>query len=562
MRSYPDLGDLALLSDRHTTALIDRRGSILWYPPTRFDADPFLAALLDVSRGGSWSFDMPDLKLRSRSYAGDTGILTCTYSSKGAQFTVQEFMPLKADTQGILRYFERSSLPRKLLLRLPSFRNPSTTVIDRHTVRIGSVCLASSHPITLGSLEIRVTISAGEAGFAFLGASRAVHNTQEAKEILNKTTKAWKKIAQRIHYEGKYADRVRASFRALRMLTYEPTGGVIAAATTSLPEIPGGTRNYDYRYVWLRDAGMIASALIRAGSDGQDAERFLGFVCSALEEHGLEPPRPMFSVDGRAVPQERYLDLEGYARSSPVRSGNGARIQLQLDGYGNVLLAAKLLYQKSAQESKLRPHWSVVQRVADYLALHWNEPDHGIWEEDAKHQYIASKVIVARGLESIADFVDDEKQRSRWMAAAQHIRAYITKHGRTAGGAYAVYPGAAVTDVSLALLPAWGYEDPHTHAMEQTLKLLQQHEENGLYRRTLVNDNAQKEGAFLAGTIWVAQYWIERGEIQKGKNILQRVLEHSTDLGFLSEEADPKTGTLLGNIPQTFTHAALIGAIV
>lgn len=176
------------------------------------------------------------------------------------------------------------------------------------------------------------------------------------------------------------------SLRARRLLTYEPTGGVIATATTSLPEVPGGDRNYDYRYVWLRDAGMIASAMVRAGDGGLDEQSFLRFVCSTRGTAEALPLPPLADLDGNPAPDAETLPLAGYRASRPVRIGNAARDQLQLDGLANVLLAAKLIYGRKDRE---RPHWDTVRDLADYLAEHWSEPDHGIWEESRRLRFLA-----------------------------------------------------------------------------------------------------------------------------------------------------------------------------
>lgn len=334
---------------------------------------------------------------------------------------------------------------------------------------------------------------------------------------------------------------------------------MIAAPSTSLPEVVGGARNYDYRYVWLRDAGMIVSALTRAGGDAHEGARFLDFIAEADPPADGLPLAPFATVHGKKAPAQTILELPGFARSAPVVVGNDANKQLQLDAYGNVLLAAKLLYG----QLEARRHWPLVERLANFFCKTWREPDHGFWEEQEPRQYTSSKVIVACGLAFIAEYSADEAQAKRWREAAQDIRTFVAENCVTREGAYAAVAGGQDVDVSAALFPVWEYVKPDSPEMLATMRVLERdHAEGYLYRRHLFEFDARKEGAFLAGTLWVAQYWIMRGDLEKSRKIINTVLACGNDLHLFSEEADPETKRMLGNFPQSFVHAAFIGVVI
>ncbi|WP_245557671.1 glycoside hydrolase family 15 protein [Deinococcus peraridilitoris] len=322
--------------------------------------------------------------------------------------------------------------------------------------------------------------------------------------------------------------------------------------------MPGGTLNWDYRYVWLRDAAMVVGALTRVGGEGTEGRAFLNFICGyAPRENGL-PLVPFLSLDGQDPPVEEELDLAGFLNSRPVRIGNGARGQLQLDAYGNVLLAAKLIYQRFGT----REHWPVVERLADFLSRHWQEDDYGIWEERSKQPYVAGKVLAACALEYLSEYSNTAEQRDGSLGAAGEIRAWVRKHGLTREGAYAYMAGSEGVDVTAALFPVWGYCEPDAPELLVTMQVLERDSCQGhLYWRHLNGEQARREGAFLAGTFWVAQYWVMR-DVGKAQEIMDAALRYASDLGLLAEEADPTSCEPLGNYPQTFVHAALIGAAI
>lgn len=567
----PHIRDLGLLSNRRSAALVTSLGEVVWYCPGRFDAPSLLARLLDDVRGGSWVVELPGAAPGGRRYLGDGGHLESILrvGEAGGELTVTDFMPFGEDLPGgICRVLSRAPQPYRLVLNAaPDYARRAVTLKrDGEAVKIdGQHWLYASHLPMIAGESVVVAVPEGEAAWAFLSDERfetldweTVTRWREGS-LLN-----WQELTVHTAYHGPYEDAVRASVRALRLLSYHAGNATIAAPTTSLPEIPGGEKNWDYRYVWLRDAGMVVSALTRAGGDGSEGRAFLEFICAqATPQHGLPAP-PFMTVDGGEPPEETTLDLAGYSNSRPVQIGNGARGQLQLDAYGNVLLAAKLIYGRFdvRDDDGTREHWGVIERLAEFLCNHWQDDDYGIWEERKKRPYVAGKVLAAAALEYIAECSEDRAQAARWKVAAANARAWVSANALNAEGAYAYVTGEEGVDVTAALYPVWGFCAPDSPEMLATLAVLEREScQDNLYWRHLADDDAGEEGAFLAGTLWVAQYWVMR-DPARARVILDAVLAYAGDLGLLPEMADPRTRQPLGNVPQTFVHAALIGLVV
>jgi GH15 family glucan-1,4-alpha-glucosidase len=561
---FPEIRALGLIGDRRTAALVTQLGEIVWYCPGRFDHPSLLAALLDRERGGSWAVLLPEATFSRRQYLEDSGILETTLTTSSGELHITDWMPMGDSLpHGICR--QLSAAPADLTLTLqpaPDYgRRAAKLEPQGKSIQIdGQHFLYASHPLKIADGQIHCQLPQGDTGWCLLLDTPLSQSPEPLlQSAWEQTRQRWQEITAHATYHGPYEAEVAASIRALRLLTFEENGGIIAAPTTSLPEVIGGQRNYDYRYVWLRDAGMIVSVLTRIGSDGTEERRFLDFICGYDRDSGEQLMMPFSTLAGKPAPAEEKLNLAGYRHSAPVVIGNAAKDQLQLDAYGNVLLAAKLIYNRF----DTCEHWSLVEQIADFLAAHWQDPDYGIWEEQTKDQYTSGKVAVACGLKFIADVTQDPAQARRWRAAEQAIRSFVAQHCLTSAGAYAVVAGSEAVDVTAALFPVWAYTEPDTPEMLATMKALERDYANGhLYRRHLRSFNSQKEGAFLAGTFWVAQYWVMRRDLERAKTIIDTGLEFANDLGLFAEEADPATGKMLGNFPQTFVHAAFIGAVL
>jgi GH15 family glucan-1,4-alpha-glucosidase len=563
--AMPDIRDLAVIGDRRTAAVLDRNGEILWYCPERFDRPSLFAALLDPE-GGEWRLDLPGARPAARRYLGESGILETRLRTDQGEWLITDFMPVGRGVPAgvICRLFSAPPSEVRAIVRprLDYARKGATLTRAANAIAIDDrQHLYASHSLRLDGDAACLTLPRGETGWMVLAdAPLTSPAPADLQRWLNATLEHWGELARMASYAGPYERGVRASLRAIRLLCHEETGGIIAAATTSLPEVVGGSSNWDYRYVWLRDAGMIVSALTRLGGNLTEGERYLDFICSSRGSSRSYPVAVFTTLDGETAPEETSLALAGYGGSRPVRIGNGARDQMQLDGFANVLLAAKLIYGRSGE----RPHWNTVEEVAEFLVGHWREPDHGIWEEKPRRQYTASKVIAACALASVAEYATDQAQAERWRQAVQDIRAFVAENCLTAEGAYAAVAGGEEVDVSAVLFPVWAYTDPDTPEMLATIAALEKHWswQGLLYWRRLECTDSRKEGAFLAGTFWVAQYWVMRGDLKRARRIIDAALACANDLGLFAEEADPRTGRMLGNIPQAFVHAALIGAAI
>lgn len=561
-KSFVKLNDLALIGDRRTCALLDKQGKIVWYCPGRFDEPSLFAHLLDPHRGGAWHLTLEGVSFERREYVEDSALLRTYFKGEEGSCFMEDWMPLYGKFFGLCRTFSGGPGAASMLLsprpnygRRPPVLNqqsPKHVTIDYDTH------LYASHALQLDGQDVRCHAPAGEKAWFILAAKVLNHPWEELQFSRDETLENWRELASHINYYGPYEQEVRHSLRVLRLLTHVQNGGIIAAATTSLPEVISEERNYDYRYVWLRDAAMIVSALSRAGSDGEEERKFLSFICSAM--HRIKDPAvPMLTLDGQPAGKEQELQFAGYRHSKPVRYGNGAYHQLQLDANSNVIIAAKVIYNRF----DTREHWETIEMLADYLVEHWQEEDHGIWEESVKKQYTSSKVITSISLEYIADHSQKEEQKQRWKEAAREVREFIMQNCITSEGAFAVYAGSEDVDVSAVLFPIWGFIDADAEVMLKTIKQLEkEYRQDNLYRRHLVEYDSSKEGAFLAGTFWVAQYWVMRKEWDKVESILAAALRFMNDVGIMPEEGDVKTGEWLGNLPQTFVHASLIGTII
>jgi GH15 family glucan-1,4-alpha-glucosidase len=560
--SFKPLQDLALIGDRRTCALLDRQGNMLWYCPQRFDNPSLFAHLLDPEKGGAWMLEVEGLEFEKREYLEDSALLQTWFRGEKGSLVLEDWMPLDVRFYGICRKLSHSPVPYSMKMTpRPNYARQKPVLErkgEKHATLEYDFHLYASHPLEVAEESISCKIPAGEEAW-FILAEKALDRPAEIlEEVRELTLENWRELSSHITYKGPYEEEARKSLRLLRMLTSGQNGGIIAAATTSLPEVSGGERNYDYRYVWLRDAAMIVSALARAGSDGVEEGRFLSFICSAMHRI-TKPVVPMLTLDMQPAGSEQELHLRGYKDSKPVNYGNGANNQLQLDANSNILIAAKVIYNRY----DTREHWETIQRLANFLVEHWNEEDHGIWEETEKHHYTSSKVITSISLKYIAEHSEDPEEKKRWRDTSEQIRQYVEKNCLTSAGAYAAYAGGQEVDVSAILFPLWGYCDADSEAMLKTVEVLERdYCRHNLYRRHLVDFDSRKEGAFLAGTLWVAQYWVMRKDWEKVEAILGAALRFMNDVGIMPEEGDPETGEWLGNLPQTFVHASLIGAII
>ncbi len=568
--SYPSIAELGIIGDRHTAAVVSTTGEVVWYSPGRFDAPSLLGALLDPAVAGSWRVDLPGARPLHRRYLDESGVLETTLHHPDGRLSITDWLnlPRQDVPRGMLcRSFTAAPAALRLVLtprpdygqRVPRLRQatPNRVVIDDR------FHLHASHPASIRGASIETRVPKGERSWAALSDAAAATVFVTDAELwrwLSVTRDGWRELAERCSYDGPYQPQVQASLRALRLLVYEGTGGIAASVLTSLPEVIGGKRNYDYRYTWLRDSGMIVRALTRFEPDGLTARRHLGFVAGLRGTGYRRVLDPVSAIGGERVPMQSRLKLAGYRGSRPSFVGNKAAKQLQLGSLANFLLGARETYGRVEP----REHWEVVADTADFLAENWARRDHGIWEEQRARHFTASKVFTACALEGIAQFAEDPARADKYRAAAAEIRAFVARSCRTSGGGYAAIAGTDAVDISAALFPVWGYTAPDDPAMEASISELEQRYSPGgdLYHRHLESSKAQRrEGAFLAGTFWIAHYWAVRGSLDRARRTIDAGLRHANDLGLFPEEIDPGSGRMLGNLPLGLVHASFLAAV-
>ena len=562
MLKYPSISDLAVISDRHTCALVSNEGSINWYCPDRFDGEALLSSLIDSKKGGLWSVSAQGKTFLGRQFQDRSSVLHTYFSIHGKGFTLTDFMPLGLTWTGICRKFSRAPVPvcNEVKLR-PNYglENEEFIVTSPNTIKLkrSGLWLSASHPLSLSRDIISFTIPAGEEGWASLTNS-AEMTFELVSESLDITLKNWEKVEDLVNYHGPFENQVRNSLRALQQMVYEPSGGIIAAATTSLPEVIGGKRNYDYRYVWMRDAALITSSLTQIITTGELERKFISFIAGAMEKNKEDHVSCLYKIDQTKIIGMEEIPLSGYLESRPVVIGNAAAKQFQLDAEANVLIACSMIYDKFGE----RTNWETVSKIADFICKNWERKDNGIWEEEQQQHYTSSKAFAARGLELIAPYQEDQAEAKRWRDNAALIRKFIDENCKTSSGAYAVHAGSEDVDLSAALFVPFGFDHANSHAMQATIRVLEKNYcQNNLYRRHLLEFDSSGEGAFLAGSCWMAHYYAVAGNLERSKEILEAVLSFSNDLGYFSEEADLTTGQMLGNFPQTFVHSSFICAV-
>jgi|GEM_PF-1428103 len=562
MVKQPPISQLAVLSDQRTCVILDQDGTVNWYCPRRFDEAAVCSLLVDGQAGGFWAVTAPGKRFQHRAFVAGSSVLQTTFLVTQGTLTLTDWLPLNGAFQGMVRTMAAAPVAVTFTLRLrPDYgqrADHATAVADTGAVFLhAGLWLYASHPLHWHEQQVSFTVPAGEAGWVFLSEAEKQPTAASLHTSRLATEAAWQLLADAFHYEGLYEREVLNSVRAIQQLTYAATGGVLAAATIALPEVLGDERNYDYRYVWMRDLALITGALSTLDIAAEQEFRFLDFVAAALRENQQASVTPVYRVDHSLLQDKQVLPLSGYWGSQPVLTGNTASAQRQLDAEANVLIAAHMLYSKYGEQ----PHWDAVAQIADYICHNWDKKDNGIWEEGVLHHYTSSKVFAALGLELVADYHPDPAEAARWRHNAGLIRTFVATQCLTKTGAYASYAGSEEVDISAALFALWSYTEPDAPAMQATIRELEAtHCREQLYWRRLEEYDARKEGAFLAGSCWMAHYYAVAGDLAKSQAILDAVARFQNDLGYFSEEADVDKGLLLGNFAQSFVHSSFICA--
>ncbi len=571
--------DYALIGNTRTAALVGRDGSIDWLCPPRFDSRACFAALLGTREHGRWLLS-PAAKVRTvrRSYRGETLVLETEFETRDGTVRLIDCMPLWPDRTDIVRVVE--GVRGRVAMRMELIIRCGYGVVVPWVRRVEDALLATAGP---DSLELRTTVETTGKGLTTI-AEFTVQRGQrvpfvlthfpshqprplpiDANAAIAATELAWHTWCTRCTYDGRWGDAVRRSLLTLKALTYAPTGGIVAAPTTSLPERIGGVRNWDYRFCWPRDATFTLYALLLAGYH-DEARAWRAWLLRAAAGR----PQDMQTVYG--VAGERQLTelqlpwLPGYAGSAPVRIGNAAAAQCQLDVYGEVIDALHLARIAGLDHDD--DAWNFQRALLEFLESHWTEPDNGIWEVRGERRHFTHSKVMAwvafdRAIKTVESGGADGPV-ARWRRLRARIHADVCDKGYSAKrGAFVQHYGSNKLDASLLLLPLVGFlppEDPRVRgtvdAIERELMV------DGLVVRYLttrqVDGLPKGEGVFLPCSFWLADNLALLGRNAEAEALFERLLALRNDVGLLSEEYDPRGGRQLGNFPQALSHVALI----
>ncbi|MEV1288604.1 glycoside hydrolase family 15 protein [Micromonospora sp. NPDC049679] len=589
--------DYALLSDRRSAALVSRTGSVDWLCFPRFDSPSLFGALLDDA-AGSWSIRPVGQGSATRRYLEATMVLETRFLTPDGALTVTDALATGGDGDPhalgahaphlLLRSVTcgEGTVDVELLFRprpeyglVVPLLSPIAGGIN---ARGGPASATLSSPVELtieeGTARATVRLRAGETlrfalHWAAVEGSTAprVHADDQIGEELDRTVRAWRAwSALHQNYQGPWREQVQHSGRVLQALSYQPTGAIVAAPTTSLPETVGGERNWDYRYTWIRDASFTMDALWVAACPDEASEFFAFMTTAAATPQPEARLQIMYGIGGEHELSERSLPhLSGWRGSRPVRVGNGAWSQQQLDVAGELLATAALFAdQLDATDPTLR---AFLPSLADTVARVWREPDHGIWEiRGEPRHFLYSKLMCWAALDralGLADRLGSAERAGDWRGVRDEIRAVILREGWSERAqAYTQSFGSDALDASALLLPVVGFLPADDPRMRATIDAIVHRltDERGLvyrYRPDIGVDGLPgQEGTFLPCTFWLAQVHALAGDLDAAREVFARAVGHANDVGLLAEQVDPATGALLGNFPQAFSHIGLVNA--
>jgi GH15 family glucan-1,4-alpha-glucosidase len=577
------IDDYGLIGDCETAALVGRDGSIDWLCWPSFDSDACFAALLGDRKNGRWLIAPAEqgAAASSRRYWDDTLILETRFETLDGAVALIDFMPPRVQASDVVRLVRglrgRVKMRMELIIRFGFGNDVPWVRRDQDSTALlaigGPDMTVLRTPVETRG-EDMTTVADFEVGegetIPFVLTYGPSHlpppNAIDPEIALRDTKQFWTDWCNRGTYEGEHRNLVMRSLITLKALTFDPTGGIVAAPTTSLPEKLGGARNWDYRFCWLRDATFTLLALMNSGYT-EEANAWHNWLLRAVAG-APENMQIMYGIWGHRRLLEWEAEwLPGYEDSQPVRIGNAAHAQLQLDVYGELIDA---FHQSRMTELKLdRQSWSLECVVLDHLAEVWDKPDHGIWERrgDGKH-YVFSKVMTwvafDRGIKS-AEIFGFEAPLEKWRSLRDAICRDVCEKGFDhAQNTFVESYGSRLLDASILLLPAVGFLRPDDPRIRGTVEAVEQRMMRDGFvlrhdpRETSSEEEQPIEGAFLACTLWLADAHVLAGNIDKAQVLFDRIVAIANDLGLLAEEYDPLAGRQLGNFPQALTHIALI----
>ncbi len=571
--------DYAVVGDLQTAALVGRDGSMDWLCLPRFDSPACFAALLDAPQAGRWLLaPASGGHATRRRYRGDTLVLESEWDTPEGTVRLIDFMPVRDRAADVVRIVEgvsgRVRVRSELRLRfdygsvVPWVRHDGgslSAVAGPDAVRLlTSVPLHGEGGATLTEFEV----GPGDR-VPFVLTWQPSHEPMsppiDADDALDRTERFWSQWMEQCTYDGAWPDAVRRSLVTLKALTYAPTGGIVAAVTTSLPEQLGGSRNWDYRYCWLRDATFTLQALLGSGFV-DEARAWREWLLRAVAGDPADL-RIMYGLDGRRrLPESELPWLAGYEGASPVRVGNGAAGQYQLDVWGEVLDGLHVAREAGVVASA--EAWDLQRALMDFLEGHWSDPDNGLWEvRGPRRHFVHSKVMAWAGTDRMIKAVERfglEGPVDRWRQLRQQIFDDVCRHGYDADRrTFTQYYGGTELDAALLLMPRVGFLPWTDERVVGTVQAVERDLlEDGFVRRYRTEagvDGLQgDEGAFLACSFWLVDALHGLGRTDDAHALFERLLALRNDVGLLAEEWDPRAQRQVGNFPQAFSHEPLI----
>ena len=598
--AYQPIENYGIIGNAHSAALVGMNGSIDWFCFPHLDSPTIFAALLDDNKGGRFQIAPASVgSISKQHYWPDTNVLVTRFLSPDGVGEIIDYIPIGAPALGVSghRYGFHYLIRRVKVVRgVMAFRMECTPAFnyarDAHEIVIGaegasfhspsvSLGLATCVPLKQQGTGVcaEFTLQEEETATFVLqeteqGAGSGLPMADaEAEELFQQTVAYWHRWLAKCTYRGRWRESVHRSALVLKLLTFSPTGAIVAAPTCSLPEHVGGVRNWDYRYTWIRDAAFTLYSLLRIGFT-EEAEQFMAWLearCHELNTDGSL--QLMYGVHGHHTLTEETLDhLEGYRGSRPVRIGNAAYNQLQLDIYGE-LLDAVYLYAKYGGPISY-DLWTHLRRLLSWVCKNWQRPDEGIWEiRSGRQSFVYSKlmcwVALDRGLR-LADMSSFPAERDRWLLVRDQIYEEIMAKGWSVKRqAFVQAYGGDNLDASLLLMPQVFFVSPKDPRMLKTLNAINRSpKEGGLVSNSLVyrynvklsaDGLTGEEGAFSMCTFWLVEALTRVGQVDRARHIFEQMLGYTNHLGLYAEEIG-SSGEALGNFPQAFTHLSLISA--
>lgn len=590
-RTYLPIEDHGIIGDLHTVALVGKNGDIDWWCAPSFDSPSVFGAILDAEKGGFFSIAPADARdiAEKQYYLPETNVLVTRFLVPDGVAEVTDFMPIQFEAKKTLRHgimrgvkVVRGRVNLELACR-PAFNYAR----DTHTVQLSkrgavfrsasmNLGLSSSVPIQEdgeGGVRAKFTLSQDEWAYFLLESTEqkeielSPHPNEGYHRGLVGDKEYWRAWLRKCNYQGRWREMVHRSALTLKLLTYAPTGAIVAAPTTSLPEGVGGERNWDYRFTWLRDSAFTLNSLLILGYY-DEAQAFGDWLLARINESKDGHLQPMFTIEGGHELDEISLDhLEGYRESRPVRIGNGAYKQQQMDVYGEMLDAVYIFQHKKGVQYR---GWAYLMRIMDWLSKNWQQPDEGIWEvRGGQREFLHSRLMCWVAFDRALRIVEEQSLPApieEWRNIRDTLYKEIMEKGwNEQKQSFVQYYGSDAVDASSLLISLTRFTVGHDTRMVLTIDRIQKElmSEPNLYRYSIdaaASDGLKGyEGTFSICSFWLVEALTRAGRLEEARQNLEEMFTYANHLGLYSEEVG-NGGEALGNFPQAFTHLALISA--